>query len=220
MSIVDQIKEAMKKATGKGNKILRLENTSELVQETSDGLNYLPLFLHGPYDGTNRQTSRFIRVGSSEPARLLRDIKFVTRDGPKGGITAKGPLKAGADITLAGWPGFQFKDECDLVPCHGDEVIERSIDPIMERRIEIKAGTLINLKEGVDFEYTGIQPLNPAKTREPVTTLRDIDYLDRFGDSDTLPAMAAVDLCTQFGETFLELDGALILENPSEDDYF
>lgn len=220
MNIIKKIKDEIKKHTNsKSKKQFSVENPSELIQ-TINGLNYLELFLIGPYSGTNRQTSRFIRVGNSEPARLLRDIKFVVRNGPKKGITQKGTLKAGEEITIAGWPGYQFKDECDLVPCIGTEEIENAIDPIVERRVEIKEGTLINLQEGIDFEYTGVQPLNPTKTRHPVTTLRDIDYMDQYGDEDTLPAMSKVNLCTQFGETFLEFGDAVVLDNPTEDDYF
>lgn len=216
------LKEAIKEANKQG-KVYVIKDPSENVMTLPDGRTVLELFMSGKYEDCNMKTSRYIGVSRSEPARLLKPLKFVLREGPKGGITRRGTLKAGDTIRVMGWPGFSDKDHCDLVVLNSDAELpldETAREEFRRRVIGCKEGVYINLQEGVDYEYTGPAPMVATKTREEVITARDIDYTDQFFCDGTVPAMTTVFLCTQFGETFLEFEGNEIILNPVEgEDY-
>jgi hypothetical protein len=218
MSLKEQIKEANKQG-----KVFVLKDPSDMVMTLPDGRTVMEIFTPGKYEDTNMLTSRYIGVSRSEPAKLLKPLKYVVRDGPKGGITRQGTLKAGEVVRIFGWPGFANKDHCDLIVLGGDAELpnsEDARDELRRRVIECKEGTYINLVEGVDYEYTGQAPMVATKTREEVITARDIDYTDQYFCNGTIPAMTTLLLCTQFGETFLEFEGNEVLTNPVEgEDY-
>jgi hypothetical protein len=219
MSILDKIKEA--NAQGK---VYITRDPSEFVEQLPDGRSVIVLFSTGKYQDTNLKTSRYIGVQRSEPAVLLKPLKYIIRGGPKGGITKKGTLKAGEAIRIMGWPGFTDKKCCDLIALHGDNEpdykAQDAYDDLMKRVVSCKEGTYVNLEEGVDYEYTGVAPLSAAKTKREVIAVRDIDYVDEMFCDGTLYAMTSLHLCTQFGETFLEYEGTRIMDDPVEgDDY-
>lgn len=213
------LKEKIKEANKQGN-VYIIKDASENVMTLPDGRTVLELFMAGKYEDTNMKTSRYIGVSRSEPAVLLKPLKYVVRGGPKGGITKRGTLKAGDAVRIMGWPGFSDKEHCDLVVLHGDQELvndDTARDEFNKRRIECQEGTYINLQEGVDYDYTGPAPMKATKTRTEVITARDIDYTDQYFCDGTVPAMTTVFLCTQFGESFLEFEGNEILTNPVED---
>lgn len=219
MSILDKIKEAAKQ----GKRYI-INEPSEMVTELADGRSVISLFMSGPYQDTNMKTSRYMGVQRSEPAVLLKPLKYIIRGGPKGGITSKGTLKPGDAIRIMGWPGFTDKKCCDLIVLHGDQDIDvkdkDAYENLMKRVVHCKEGTYVNLEEGVDYEYTGVAPLSAAKTKREVIAVRDIDYVDEMFCDGTLYAMTSLHLCTQFGETFLEYEGTRIMDDPVEgDDY-
>jgi hypothetical protein len=184
----------------------------------------LEIFISGKNEDTNMKTSRYIGTFRSEPAVLLRPLKYVVRGGPKGGVTKQGTFQAGEKVRIMGWPGFADKDHCDLIVLLGDNELSQDGDIRTEldfRVIHAKEGVYVNLVEGVDYDYTGTAPMKATKTKDEIITARDIDYNDQCFCEGTLPAMTSAFLCTQFGETFLEYDGIEILKNPVEgEDYF
>lgn len=218
MSIKDKIKAA--KAQGK---IYVIQDPMENVMELADGRKVLEIFTHGKYEDTNLKTSRYIGTGRSEPAVLLKPLKYIIRGGPKGGITARGTYQAGEAVRIMGWPGFTDKNACDLIVLLGDQELatgEGAREAIFSRIVHCKEGTYINLQEGVDYEYTGIAPISAEKTKVEAIAVRDIEYQDEIGCDGTIYAMTAIHLCTQFGETFLEHEGTRIMDDPVEgEDY-
>lgn len=218
MGIKEKIAEAEKNGT-----TYVVKDMSEFVTTLPDGRNVLEIFTNGPVKEINAKTSRVIGVGRGEAAVLLKPLKYVLRDGPKGGMTKRGTYKAGEKINIFGWPGFTDKNHCDLIVLHGEDDIppgENAREEIEKRAIQCKDGHYINLIEGVDYEYTTFM-VSSEKTTEMAVTCRDIDFMDQYYCEGTVPAMTAVSLCTQYGETFLEFEGNTILENPVEGvDYF
>lgn len=215
MSILDKIKEAAKQ----GKRYI-INEPSEMVTELADGRSVLTLFMSGPYQDTNMKTSRYIGTYRSEPAVLLKKLKYVVRGGPKGGVTKEGTFKPGTKVRLMGWPGFSDKDHCDLIVLSGDDELAKddtAREELDRRVVQCKEGVYINLVEGVDYEYTGPAPMVATKTKVEVITARDIDYTDQYFCEGTVPAMTTVFLCTQFGGTFLEFEGNEILSDPVED---
>lgn len=218
MSLKEKIKEAKKQG-----KMFVIKEPSDIVMDLPDGRTVLELLLAGQYEDTNMKTSRYIGVQRSEPAVLLKKLKYVIRGGPKGGVTKEGTLQVGAKVRIMGWPGWTDKDHCDLIVMRGDEELphdETARDVFQNRVVECKEGTYINLVEGVDYEYTGTAPMKATKTREEVITAREIEYMDQYFCNGSVPPMTTVFLCTQFGESFLEFEGSEILTNPVEgEDY-
>lgn len=212
------LKERIKEANDRGE-VYVLKDPAEAVVTLPDGRTVLEIFMSGKFEDTNMKTSRYIGVGRSEPAVLLKPLKYVTR-GPKGGIKKKGTFKAGEAVRIMGWPGFTDKEHCDLIVLHGDDELpkdETARDELHKRVIECSDGFYINLEEGVDYEYTGKAPMSAAKTSVDVITCREIEYLDEFFCEGSVDIMTSVQLCTQFGETFLEFEGTRIMDNPVED---
>lgn len=218
MSVLDKIKEANKQG-----KVYRVSDPSELVEQLPDGRSVIVVLSQGKYEDSNMKTSRYMGPFRSEPAVLLKPLKYVVRGGPKGGITAKGTYPVGEAVRIMGWPGFTDKTCCDLITLLGDQDLpkgEGAREDLYSRIISCKEGTYVNLQEGVDFEYTGTAPISAAKTKVEAITVRDIDYVDEMFCDGTIYAMTSIHLCTQFGETFLEYEGTRILDNPVEgEDY-
>lgn len=217
MSILDQIK-----AANKNGEVFIIKNPEDLVEQLPDGRSVLALLKEGPHRDSNMKTSRYMGVQRSEPAVLLKPLKYIVR-GPKGGVASKGTLKVGDAIRIMGWPGFTDKNNCDLLVLAGDEDLPRGDDAaeiFHKRLVQCKEGYYINLEEGVDYEYTGVAPISAAKTKVEVIAARDIEYVDEIGCDGIIYTMTAMLLCTQFGETFLECEGTRIMDNPVEgDDY-
>lgn len=214
MGIKEKIAEAEKNGT-----TYVVKDMSEFVTQLPDGRNVLEIFTNGPIQEINAKTSRIIGTYRGEAAALLKPLKYVLRDGPKGGVTGKGTYQAGEKIHIFGWPGFTDKSHCDLIVLLGEEDItpgEHAREEIERRAIQCKQGHYINLVEGVDYEYTSFM-VSSEKTTEMVVTCREIEYMDQHFCEGSVPAMTAVNLCTQYGETFLEFEGNEILTNPVED---
>lgn len=217
MSILEKIKAAQ--AQGK---VYVIQDPSENVMTLPDGRTVLEIFTSGKYQDSNMKTSRYMGVERSEPAVLLKPLKYIIRGGPKGGITAKGTYPAGEAIRIMGWPGFTDKNNCDLIVLHGDQELERGDqgETVRGRIVHCKEGTYVNLQEGVDYEYTGTAPISAAKTTVEVIAARDIEYVDEIGCDGTIYTMTSMLLCNQFGETFLECEGTRIMDDPIEgEDY-
>lgn len=217
MSILEKIKAA--RAQGK---VYVIQDPSENVMELPDGRTVIEIFTSGKYQDSNTKTSRYMGVERSEPAVLLKPLKYIIRGGPKGGVTSKGTLKVGDPIRIMGWPGFTDKNNCDLIVLHGDQELERGDqgETVRKRIIHCKEGTYVNLEEGVDYEYTGVAPISAAKTKVEALAARDIEYEDEIGCDGIIYTMTAIHLCTQFGETFLEHEGTRIMTDPVEgEDY-